>query len=296
MSTEADTTLAQPAESPLAWGANAAADIVFADALDAFLALHTGTTRAIQRDDLAYLVFVSHGSVMLSSAGVSNPIEADRVVILPPDLRFDLAEGGGARGVVVAVPVDILRRTAATSAAVHAVVSAHDALWLAPADTEAIARAFDSLLLATRVITRASELAVYSALYAVLDEAARAMQLQPAGGTDTSDAAERVATLFETLIEQRYRSQQPLTAYCELLGVTERALRRATHRVHGQTPLQMIHARTVVEAKRLLRFTHVSVADIGAALGFDDPAYFNRFFKKAVGDSPRAWRIWRNSH
>ncbi|MEM9603411.1 MAG: helix-turn-helix domain-containing protein [Pseudomonadota bacterium] len=295
MSIDVDTTLAPPAESALVWGANAAADIVFADALDAYLALHSSTTRAVQRDDLVHLVFVSHGAVTLSTAGGSNTIETGQVVILPPDLQFALSGGSAARGTVVAVPVDILRRSATTSAAVHTCLSAHDALWLAPADTVATARAFDTLRTATRVIARASDLAVYSALYAVLDDVARAMQALPGGTTDAGDAAERVATLFVSLIEQHYRSQQPLTAYCDLLGVTERALRRATHRVHGQTPLQMIHARTVVEAKRLLRFTHVSVADIGAALGFDDPAYFNRFFKKAVGDSPRAWRIWRNS-
>ena len=54
--------------------------------------------------------------------------------------------------------------------------------------------------------------------------------------------------------------------------------------------MQLVHARIVLEAKRQLRYTSVAVSEIAYALGFDDPAYFTRFFSRRTGLSPRAFR------
>jgi AraC family transcriptional activator of pobA len=51
-----------------------------------------------------------------------------------------------------------------------------------------------------------------------------------------------------------------------------------------------LYARIVIEAKRCLTYTEMSVTEIGHALGYDDPAYFNRFFSQRVGRSPGAYR------
>ncbi|WP_342634308.1 helix-turn-helix domain-containing protein [Mesorhizobium hawassense] len=49
-------------------------------------------------------------------------------------------------------------------------------------------------------------------------------------------------------------------------------------------------ARRLVEAKRLLLFTIRTVEDIAYETGFNDPAYFSRFFRQAVSMAPAAWR------
>ncbi|RUY82091.1 helix-turn-helix domain-containing protein, partial [Mesorhizobium sp. M7A.F.Ca.CA.001.12.2.1] len=46
----------------------------------------------------------------------------------------------------------------------------------------------------------------------------------------------------------------------------------------------------LLEAKRLLLFTVRSVEDIAYEIGFDDPAYFSRFFRARVGEAPASWR------
>jgi AraC family transcriptional activator of pobA len=58
----------------------------------------------------------------------------------------------------------------------------------------------------------------------------------------------------------------------------------------GQSPIQLIHARIVLEAKRQLHYTDRPINEIAFALGFDDPAYFTRFFTRLSGASPRAFR------
>ena len=52
----------------------------------------------------------------------------------------------------------------------------------------------------------------------------------------------------------------------------------------------MVHTRVLLEAKRELVYTSAAVSEIAYALGFDDPAYFTRFFSKRTGMAPRTFR------
>ena len=71
---------------------------------------------------------------------------------------------------------------------------------------------------------------------------------------------------------------------------SEAALRKACVRVAGQSPTQLIHSRMLIEAERQLRYTGMSITQIAYYLGFEDPAYFSRFFAKGMGASPRSFR------
>ncbi|HLZ87122.1 MAG TPA: AraC family transcriptional regulator, partial [Puia sp.] len=51
-----------------------------------------------------------------------------------------------------------------------------------------------------------------------------------------------------------------------------------------------IHARLLVEAKRHLLHTELSVKEVADGLGFEDPAYFNRWFKRMTGNTPIGYR------
>jgi len=67
-------------------------------------------------------------------------------------------------------------------------------------------------------------------------------------------------------------------------------LRAACVELTDRSPLQLVQDRLLLEAKRLLLYSNVSIAEVGYYLGFDDPAYFTRFFTKAAGTSPRGFR------
>ena len=103
-------------------------------------------------------------------------------------------------------------------------------------------------------------------------------------------ATELVARFRESL-EDAYADHQPIRSYAARLNTSETALRRACRRVAAQSPREMQLARTLVEAERLLRYTGLSVSQVAHQLGFDDPAYFSRFFSQRRGMSPRAFRL-----
>jgi AraC family transcriptional activator of pobA len=52
----------------------------------------------------------------------------------------------------------------------------------------------------------------------------------------------------------------------------------------------MLDERALLEARRLLLYSNLSVAEVAYAIGFEDSAYFSRFFARHSGQSPRDWR------
>lgn len=95
---------------------------------------------------------------------------------------------------------------------------------------------------------------------------------------------------FRALVEERYRDHWPITAYADALGTTPSTLTRAMRSLTGQSPADVLHDRLLLEAKRNLAFTGATVAQIGYALGFADPAYFARFFKARTGQTAGDFR------
>ncbi|MDX8524229.1 helix-turn-helix domain-containing protein [Mesorhizobium sp. MSK_1335] len=106
----------------------------------------------------------------------------------------------------------------------------------------------------------------------------------------TVPAAVALGGRLRRLIDCHFRDDWPVERYVEELGTTRHLLDKAAHQVLGSGVRQAIGERRLVEAKRLLLFTIRTVEDIAYETGFNDPAYFSRFFRLAVGLSPAAWR------
>ncbi|MFF9841090.1 AraC family transcriptional regulator [Streptomyces sp. NPDC013740] len=76
----------------------------------------------------------------------------------------------------------------------------------------------------------------------------------------------------------------------ERLGVTPGYLTEAVRAALGRTPAGLLREARTQEAQRLLARTDLSVRQVAARTGFDDPAYFSRFFRRETGMSPGAFR------
>ena len=95
---------------------------------------------------------------------------------------------------------------------------------------------------------------------------------------------------FRKLIEENYCRLHAVKDYASLLGVSSKTLTLYAGEFSNYTPLELINNRIILEAKRLLRYSILSVKEIAFRLGFDDPSYFGKFFKRIVKQSPADYR------
>lgn len=68
--------------------------------------------------------------------------------------------------------------------------------------------------------------------------------------------------------------------------MTRRTLSRLTAVGLDCSPMEVVHRRLALEARRLLRYTNASAVQVAAELGFDDPSYFSRFYRRMTGVRP----------
>ncbi|WP_299884107.1 helix-turn-helix domain-containing protein [uncultured Lacinutrix sp.] len=91
---------------------------------------------------------------------------------------------------------------------------------------------------------------------------------------------------FSILVEQNYKTEHSVTDYAKRLGVSPKSLTKNFQKANAETPSNFIKNRIILEAKRQLIYSNDSVKQIAYSLGFNDSAYFTRFFTKATTKSP----------
>lgn len=95
---------------------------------------------------------------------------------------------------------------------------------------------------------------------------------------------------LEALVEKHFKEEKEVTFYANALHITPRHLNNIIHELTGKSISQIIYERLLIESKRMLLNTEYTVGEIAYDLGFNDKAYFHRFFKKHTNFTPLGFR------
>ena len=95
---------------------------------------------------------------------------------------------------------------------------------------------------------------------------------------------------FNFLVEQHFKTKHSVTEYAELLNKSPKTLSNIFSKIGSKTPLQYIHERKMLEARRRLRYTDMQIQEIAYEIGYEDIQAFSRFFKKQEGVSPSVYK------
>ncbi len=95
---------------------------------------------------------------------------------------------------------------------------------------------------------------------------------------------------FSKLVEQHFKTHHAVSDYAEMLYISPKSLSKKINLISKETPNDIIKNRIILESKRLLVHTRMSVKEIAYALNYEDDAYFVRFFTKQTGFSPSSFR------
>jgi AraC family transcriptional activator of pobA len=107
----------------------------------------------------------------------------------------------------------------------------------------------------------------------------------------TTHRAHQSFTRFQALIELHYPEHWPISRYARQIGMSEGRLNRLCRAQRERSAFELLQQRLLREARRRLAYVGMSVAQVARELGFRDPAYFCRFFKRHTGLSPSRFRL-----
>lgn len=99
-----------------------------------------------------------------------------------------------------------------------------------------------------------------------------------------------VAENFQQLVNTFYHQHHDVDFYAKRLGLKTKTLTEKVRRTRGKPPRLIIQERFLLEAKRLLSYSHLSISEIAYKIGFEDPNYFSRLFRSQAEMTPAKFR------
>jgi AraC family transcriptional activator of pobA len=248
---------------------------------------------------LYQVLWVQSGSVELALDDVARSLTGPLVVVVPPGVVHGFRFAPGTDGLVLTLSARFM-----VEGDFQSVGEAFRTVFESPA---VIALQEDNLA-ATRLGALLRNLAdefnlPSSAGSPVIVWLARSVvwhlaQIKPAIVDAVGSKAVRnraLFTRFTLLIEKHFLEHWSLDQYAQRMGMSTQRLNRLAREVNGLSALEVVHERLTREACRRLIYVAAPVANLSSELGFEDPAYFSRFFKKRTGKTPLKFRSERHS-
>lgn len=225
---------------------------------------------------------IQSGAARLTLDGQSIAPHPPFVLSVPAGVVHDFSFAAGTDGFVLTIPLQSLPDLFDPGSATGAGLSHPSHV---PADPELSA-------LFTAIFAEHSAAAPMRAplLRAMASQLACLLLRRRADATATAEGADPRLARFATQIRDHLRDGWRVADHARALGLSERHLSRLCHAAYGQAASAVMADVIMREACRMLAYTRASVAEIGYTLGFDDPSYFSRAFRRVTGQAPAAYR------
>lgn len=256
---------------------------------------HDWTIRPHAHRDLYHLLLVQKGGGVFHAEGNARAFGASSLISVPRSCVHGFEFKSGTDGWIVTASGALLTRITREHTELAPVFDDPSISTIAPASVATFAALFDALVAEFRgnlpVRKAAAESWLTTISIAVLR---RKLELAPkTARAPNSDAL--LASRYRALVETNYRSPLSIADYAKKLCISQERLRVACVRTTGSSPIALLNARRLLEAKRSLLYTNMNIALVAESCGFPDPAYFSRFFTRSTGQSPRAYRLGKRT-
>lgn len=273
-------------------GAQADVEFVHCESIPERSALHDWNIRPHRHDSLYQLLFMRQGSARMLLEGRARELRSRCLVLIPPMVVHGFEFQRDVDGLVVTMAESAVERILAVAPNLephltmpHIIPEPDSAPYFDEAEVlfDNIAREYFGAA-AGRVCALQSYLGL---AFVIL---ARTIARENERRFSIADKGVELARRFRGLVETHFKEHWTVAAYASELAITPTHLNRISRSVLGRSALEVIHDRLLLEAKRSLIYTSMTVKEVSNALCFSDPAYFTRFFAKNSGQSPTAFR------
>lgn len=114
----------------------------------------------------------------------------------------------------------------------------------------------------------------------------------PAGNESVSNRTDELFNKFLDLLREYCSTERSVEFYASKMGITPKYLSLILKKKSGRNASKLIDEAVVYEAKRLLKYSGMSINEIALKLNFASQSFFGKYFKQRVGVSPSRYKIW----
>ena len=115
------------------------------------------------------------------------------------------------------------------------------------------------------------------------------------GSNNVSNRPDELFNRFLDLLREHCSTERSVEFYAQKMGITPKYLSLILKKKSGRNASKLIDEAVVYEAKRLLKYSGLSINEIATKLNFASQSFFGKYFKQRVGVSPSRYKIW-NGH
>lgn len=262
-------------------------DLIHCESIASRSRLHDWEIRPHRHGDLVQLLYVQSGAAELEVEGRVTPVREASLLVTPALAVHGFRFAEDVQGWVLSMGLPLAEQLGGL---LQSPVLEQPACFTVGAGKRQLDALFESIAREYAQQAPGRDLMLHSLLNMLLVWLnRRALELSRAQASQLDRGVEHVHA-FSRLLEQDFREHRPIEHYAAALGISAAHLNALCRRLAGQSALQMIHQRLLLEAKRNLVYTAMTIQQVSDSLGFSEPAYFSRFFKRYAGVSPRAFR------
>ena len=251
------------------------------------LTLHTINENILmtkpERQHKFVLVFLTAGALTMEIDQQLYNVTGRQFLTITPKQFYKFVSSSDARGSVVEFTYDFFCKDDKAVELIY-----HNGLYcqfalnevISIPDEEVFARVtsyFNEIALELERKAFEYEAALHSILKVLLIEVSRCKIIQQQRPLYKPDA---LFLHFLNLVRETFAKRLTIKEYAMELNITEQKLNELSKKNTGETTQQLINDLIILEAKRLLNYEDMNVKQVALQLGFDDPHYFSRFFKK----------------
>lgn len=246
--------------------------------------LHDWTIGPHRHHDMAQLFVIRQGRAQVRLDGRGFDLAQGQVLFVPALFVHGFRFAKGTEGLVLSFPGAILSQGIAATEG-PARILAQPLVTSLDAGVDALCGQIQSAFAAAGPFRASLLVALSHALLVALAQAAAQ------SGRDVQPPARRRVAELDRLVVRHMGDGWGPADYAAALAITPGHLNRLCRSALGVSASRHIEALTMTEARRLLAFTRLSVAETGYRLGFGDPSYFSRRFRAVTGQSPSDYRL-----
>lgn len=266
-------------------------DLVHCESIAARSQLHNWQIKSHQHNGLFQMLYLQAGNTKIQLDDKHHTMHAGQVLLVPQMCIHGFKFDKNAVGYVITIAYPLITRIARQMGDAIATLSSPSIHSLMDDDESIHARmAFSALDNEYKRHAPHRNLLIESLLTTILIWASRNSLHYSLENTQDNEKSSKHFAHFGRLIEESYSSHHLVTYYARKIGITPAHLNVIARQTTGKSALELIHERLLLEAKRNLVYTTMTVSVVSYALGFSDPAYFTRFFKRHIGLSPKDFR------